>query len=349
MKSVNIGIIGCGSIAFSSHMPLLKAHPNINLIGFQNRTKEKALLAKEQFGAVGSKVYDEASDLLEDERIDAVYILTSNDTHASYAIAALNAKKHVMVEKPMGRNKEEVHEMLKAANNNNKLLSVTYQNRFRAEVQTLKSMIDNGDLGEIYAIKAKAIRRRGTPSWGSFTNKTIQGGGPLIDVGSHVLDLALYSIDFPSIRYVSGSSYQKLSEMKTANRFGPFDSSKYDVEDSAFAFIKTTNNITLYLEASYALNTEDEGENIIEVFGTKAGAKIDNDLRLNYVTKDGYYGKTVALDKPNPTKRLTNDWVQAITKNQAPLIKASEAALVNEIIDAVYESQDKNQSIILKD
>lgn len=349
MKNLNVGIIGCGMIAFATHLKALDNHPNINLLAFHNRTISKAEKANERYGSKASLVYDNSDDLMNDSRLDAVFILTANDTHASYAIKALKAGKHVMVEKPMARNYKEALSMVNAALDNQKILSVAFQNRFRNEVTTLKNMIDQGKLGEIYTIKAKAIRRRGIPSWGNFTNQTIQGGGPLVDIGSHVLDLALYFIDFPNIKYVAGSSYQKIAHKPSKNTFGPYHHNAYDVEDSAFGFIKTVNEVTILLEASYALNTLDEGENIIEIYGSKAGALIDKTLSINYVSEDDFHQETLKTEDINPTQAMIDDFYDAIMNRQNPLVNAKEGLVVNRIIEAIYQASKENKPIYLKD
>lgn len=336
-------------IAFATHLKALNNHPSIRLMAFHNRTIEKAQKAKEKFGDDESIVYDHSDDLINDNRLDAIFVLTANDTHSLYAIKALKAGKHVMVEKPMARNYEEARLMVDVAKESKKIISVAYQNRFRDEVTTLKKMIEQGDLGEIYTIKAKAIRRRGIPSWGNFTNQSIQGGGPLVDIGSHVLDLALHFINYPKIKYVCGSSYQKLAKTPSKNAFGPYDYTSYEVEDSAFGFIKTTNEITILLEASYALNTLNEGENIVEIYGTKAGALIDNHLSINYVTKDDYHQKTIKTDDIDPTQAMINDFYDAVINQKDPLIKGEEGLMVNRVIEAIYTASKENNPIFIKD
>ena len=335
--TLNIGIIGCGDIAFNKHMPTLYAHPEASLKAFYNRTYAKAQKAMEQFGNSGSKVYQNASNLLNDETIDAVYILTANDTHHTFAIEALEKGKHVMVEKPLAHNYPSAKAMVSAAKNTDKVLSVAYQNRGRGDVQQLKKHIDDGVLGEIYAIKAASIRRRGIPTWGVFTNKAVQGGGPLIDIGSHVLDLALYFIDYPGIEVVTGTTYQAIgSKQVSANRWGPWDKHQYTVEDSAFAFLKTKQGQTIQLEASYALNEEDEGENALRLYGAKAGAYInDETLRINWVDDD-YRSKTLQYASHDAAFEETDAFIKAIQHGTRPLVTMDEALLVNEIIETIY-------------
>ncbi len=348
-KHINVGIIGCGMIAFSKHMPHLYDIDGVNLVAFHNRSKQKALDAQQRFGSADSVVYDDAEALIADKRIDVIHVLTANNTHREYAIKALQAQKHVMVEKPMAKNAKEAHEMLKVAQANNRLLSVAYQNRYRRDVQTLKSLINDGELGEIYMVKAKSIRRRGTPSWGTFTDKVVQGGGPLIDIGSHVLDLSLYLLDFPKISHVDGSTYQKLTHENQINQFGPFDNTNYTVEDSAFAFIKTGERQTITLECSYALNTENEGENILEVYGTKAGALLNNGLHLNYTNHRGYVRETVQVNSIDEGQAEMQGWIEAIRNASQPLVTQEQGYEVSRILEAIYESSTQNRSIVLKD
>src|SRR5690606_5947789 len=148
--------------------------------------------------------------------------------------AALEAGKHVMCEKPMAKTAEGAERMLEAAERTGKKLSIGYQNRFRADSQFLKQAIDNGELGEIYFAKAHAIRRRAVPTWGVFLDEEAQGGGPLIDIGTHALDLALWMMNNYKPKAVLGRTYHKLSQRENAaNAWGPWDPKQFTVEDSA--------------------------------------------------------------------------------------------------------------------
>ena len=176
MEAVKIGILGCGGIARSKHLPELQKIEGVEIIGFYDPIKSRAQECAEKFGN-HAKVYETAGELLDDPGIDAVHICTPNNTHAELAVQALENHKHVMCEKPMAINGEQAYQMEQAAQKSGKILTVGYQSRFERRSLYLKRLCGQGELGEIYYGKAHAVRRRGVPTWGSFLNSDIQGGG----------------------------------------------------------------------------------------------------------------------------------------------------------------------------
>ena len=194
MKKLKVGIIGCGGIANQKHMPALKAlSEDCEMVAFCDIIESRAVKAAEQFGVPGARVYTDYRDLLQEAEIDVVHVLTPNVSHCPITVAAFEVGKHVMCEKPMAHNTDAARQMLDAWRKSGKKFTIAYQNRFRPEVQTLYRSCRNGELGEIYFAKAHAVRRRAVPTWGVFQNKAEQGGGPLIDIGTHALDCLLYT------------------------------------------------------------------------------------------------------------------------------------------------------------
>ena len=195
MKKLKVGIIGCGFIANKKHLPNLVRMQDVEVVAFCNPTIDKARETAHKFGTAGALVCTDYQDVLARRDIDIIHICTPNSSHAEIAIAALNSGKHVMVEKPMAKTAAEAKAMLEASRFTGKLLSISYQNRFREDSLFLKSLCERGELGEIYFAKAFATRRRGVPTWGVFMDMEKQGGGPLIDLATHALDLTLWMMD----------------------------------------------------------------------------------------------------------------------------------------------------------
>jgi predicted dehydrogenase len=285
MKTVKIGIIGCGGIANGKHMPSLKKIPNVEMVAFCDIVIERAQKAAEKFGVPGAKVYENCADLLKEADVEVVHVLTPNSMHSPITVAAHDAGKHVMCEKPMAISYSEGLKMVEAAKRNNKKLTIGYQNRFRPDSLYLKELCDNGDLGEIYYARALALRRRGVPTWGVFLDAEKQGGGPLIDIGTHGLDLTLWCMNNYEPEMVVGSVYRKLGDRpNSANIWGSWDPAKFTVEDSAFGFIKFKNGATVSLETSWALNMLQLEEATCVLCGTVGGADMNgpnHSLRLN--------------------------------------------------------------------
>ena len=209
MEKLRVGIIGCGGIANGKHMPALRSQADkADMVAFCDIVVERAEKAAKDFGAPGAKVYENYRELLEDGSIDVVHVCTPNRSHCEITVAALEAGKHVMCEKPMATTAADAQKMLDAARKTGKKLTIGYQNRCRPDSLLMKKAVDAGALGDIYFAKAHAIRRRAVPTWGVFLNEYEQGGGPLIDIGTHALDLTLWMMDNYKPKAVLGSTFK---------------------------------------------------------------------------------------------------------------------------------------------
>jgi len=281
-KKLKVGVIGCGGIGEQKHLPAIAKIQEAEVTAFCDIIPERAEDLCKKFGAPGAKTYTDYKDVIKDGSIDVIHVLTPNITHAPITIAALEAGKHVMCEKPMATTFADAQKMVEAAKKSGKLLTVGYQYRCMPAPLYLKKVCQRGDLGEIYYAKAHAIRRRGVPTWGVFLKEKEQGGGPLIDIGTHALDMTLWMMDNYKPKSVVGSVYKKLNDNPdSGNIWGPWDPKEYTVEDSAFGFVTMENGATIALEASWALNTLDNGEGMCTLCGTKAGADMKDGLRIN--------------------------------------------------------------------
>ena len=273
-RKVRIGIIGCGGIANGKHMPALKKIEEAEMVAFCDIIEERAVKAAKEFGVEGAKVYTDYRKLLEDESIESVHVCTPNRSHSFITIDALEAGKHVMCEKPMAKTYAEAKKMYETAQRTGKKLTIGYQQRWRPDSLYLKEACDNGDLGDIYYGRAIALRRRAVPTWGVFLTESEQGGGPLIDIGTHALDLTLWMMNNYEVASVTGASFAKIGPVATqdemANDFGPWDPSKYELEDSAFGFVRMKNGALINIRCSWAMNlTPHEG--MVRLCGTKGG------------------------------------------------------------------------------
>ena len=297
-KIIRIAVVGCGGIANGKHMPSLKRLPGVEMVAFCDIIPERAEKARKDFGTPDARVYTDYKEMLAKEAdVDAVHVCTPNRSHSFITIDALEAGKNVMCEKPMAKTSAEAAAMCEAAKRTGKKLTIGYQNRFRKETQYLHQLCEDGELGEIYFAKAHAVRRRAVPNWGVFLNEEEQGGGPLIDIGTHALDLTLWMMNNYKPLYVVGNTYHKLADTKdAANAFGPWDPEKFTVEDSAFGFVTMENGATISLESSWALNIRDVGEARTTLCGTKAGADMRDGLTINGEERSRLYEKKIELN-----------------------------------------------------
>ena len=348
MRKLRAGIVGCGGIANGKHLPAMKRNGHFEMVAFCDLIEERAQKAKEEYGTPDAKVFTDYQELLKED-LDAVYVLTPNNAHAPVSIAAMEAGKHVMCEKPMAKTYAEAKAMVETAERTGKLLNIGYQNRYRADSIYLKSACQDGELGEIYYAKAHAIRRRAVPTWGVFLDEEKQGGGPLIDIGTHALDLTLWMMDNYEPEMVVGSVYRKLAEQKnTGNAWGDWDPDIFTVEDSAFGFIKMKNGATISLESSWALNSLDVREAQTTLCGTRAGADMVNGLRINRVKhgrqcveEPNLQAGGVAFfdgvaEKPDDVEQRT--FYDAVINDEPLVVQPRQAMTVTRILEAIYES-----------
>lgn len=365
MSKSKIGIIGCGGIANQKHFPAIQKNADLGeIVAFCDIIIDRAEKANKEFGNANSKVYQNYQDLLKDDNVEVVHICTPNVSHSEIAIAAFAAGKHVYCEKPMSHSATEAQKMVEAWRKSGKKFTVGYQNRFREEVQNLHASCQSGDLGEIYYGKAHAVRRRGVPTWGVFPDKSQQGGGPLIDIGTHALDITLWCMNNYDVESVSGSVFYKLGNLQQAtegNLFGAWDPDTFEVEDSAVGFIKMKNGATIALEASWSLNVLESREASTTLCGTLAGAEIrsgmsyqKNELIYNRGRNDQLMEETlspiggVAYFGGGGGEEGTIDcrqWLEAIQNDTEPLVKPEEALVVTEILDNIYKSAEENKEI----
>ncbi|WP_339272083.1 Gfo/Idh/MocA family oxidoreductase [Paenibacillus sp. FSL K6-1330] len=355
-KTLKIGIIGCGGIANGKHMPSLKKQAQAELVAFCDIALERAQKAAAEYGVEGAKVYTDFRELLQDGSIDVIHVCTPNDSHSEITVASLEAGKHVMCEKPMAKTVSEAKAMLDAAKRTGKKLTIGYNNRFRDDSMYLKEVCEEGELGEIYYGKALAVRRRAVPTWGVFLDEEKQGGGPLIDIGTHALDLTLWLMDNYKPKSVLGSTFHKLGQRENAaNAFGPWDPKEFKVEDSAFGFITMENGATIILESSWALNVVETGEAKAVLAGTEGGADMKDGLRINgekmsrlYETKVDLNAGGVAFysgSKENDADREARMWLEAIVEDKDPVVKPEQAFVVTQILEAIYESAKTGKAV----
>ena len=350
MKTIKIGIIGCGGIANGKHMPSLAKVPGCEMVAFCDIIVERAEKAAKQYGTPDAKVFENYKDLLAIEEIDVVHVLTPNRSHSFITVDALHAGKHVMCEKPMAINSREAQLMLDASKETGKKLTIGYQSRFRPDSLYLKQEADAGVFGDIYYAKATALRRRAVPTWGVFLNEYEQGGGPLIDIGTHALDLTLWVMNNYKPKYCVGTTYHKLNQdTNQGNAWGNWDPEKFTVEDSAFGFIVMENGATIVLESSWALNVADPREAVTQVCGTLAGADMNDGLRLNYIHNNR---QVITTPSFNAGGAAFNDgasgedaaamearlWIEAVRDDKAPFTLPEEAIVVTKILEGIYES-----------
>ena len=351
MSKLRIGLIGIGGICKGAHISAyLKMTEQVEIVALCDIRVDRAEYAKETWFN-DADVYEDYRELLKDETIDAVDICTPNYKHAEIAVAALNAGKHVMCEKPDAVSVEAVLDMQKAAKDNNKTLMVMRNNRFTDASAYAKKYINAGKMGDIYCGRCGWIRRRGIPGKGGwFTTKAESGGGPLIDLGVHMIDLAIYLMGNPTPVAVSGSTYCKFANSKgndsEHSKFGDANSKgTFDVEDLAMGMIKFDNGATLQIEFSWASNIGMETR-FVELRGTKAGLTWQ-DEQLKIFTEDVELEPGRLIDYcPKLQQKIggheanLRHFVDVVVNGTEPCYKPQQGVDMIKILSAIYESAE---------
>jgi len=358
---LQVGIIGCGGIANQKHLPALSKQTDLcEIVALCDKEIDRAEKARKEY-APEAKTYSDYTELLKDESIDVVHVLTPNVMHAPITVAAFEAGKNVLCEKPMAHTAADAQKMLDAAKKAGKKFTIGYQNRFRPDTQTLHRACEEGALGDIYFAKAHAVRRRAFPTWGVFQDKKQQGGGPLIDIGTHALDITLWMMDNYKPKSVTGSVFHKMKDHYEGNMFGPWDPKTVDVEDSAFGFVQMENGATIFLEASWVLNTLETREAATTLCGTEGGAEIRGGMENPYelifntakygqlieehISKAGEVAYFEGAGGGEPGEIECRQWLKAIIEDGEPLVKPEQAFVVTQILDAIYQSAATGKTI----
>ncbi len=356
-KPVRVGVIGLG-FGGKSHLKGYKRLPNVEVVALAGFEEEKLASLGKTYEV--PNLYRNYEELLACDGLDAISIGVPNYLHAPIAIAALEQGRHVLCEKPLARSGAEAEEIVQAAIKANRVLQVVFNYRTRGDVQVLKRYIDEGSLGHIYYAKAYWVRRRGIPggtmgSW--FINKEMAGGGPLIDLGVHMLDMALYLLGEPDVTTVSASTYDELGKHgqgmnKNSKKYGA--GSSFEVEDLATAFLRLSTGGTLLLETSWATHSSASDDFGIVLYGTEGGAEI---RVKNYGWEDTLRIYTDVADVPaeiHPKvypgeghQQVVREFIAAITNGNWSLHNGSEGLRRSRIIDACYSSAQQGREVVM--
>ncbi len=345
-KPFRIGFIGAGGISHA-HALHIKKIEGVEVVCAAD-TSEKSLASfKEKNGAV--RTYADYREMLAQEKdLDAVSVCTPNGLHAENTIAALKAGRHVIVEKPMAMNAREAKDMIAAAKQAGKQLVVGFQYRFDAKTQVIRKQVEAGELGKVLHVRCQALRRRGIPNWGVFGRKDLQGGGPMIDIGVHVIEMAHFAMGSPKPVSVNGNVWTYLGDKPsdTASMWPGWDHKTYTVEDLAVGLIRFDNGATLSIEASFAAHIEKDVWNFT-MMGEKGGASWDP-VQI-FKDENGYmFNATPAFVPTVDNFELKMKHFVEVCRDGKPNLAPGEAGLaVQQMLDGVYQSAASKKEVVL--
>jgi predicted dehydrogenase len=355
MKKLKIGVIGTGGIS-GEHLSCYAKNGNVEIYALCDINRGRVEQAAEKYGVPAQRVFTDKDEMVKLPELDAVSVCTWNNAHAECTIAALNAGKHVLCEKPMAMNARQATLMKEVADKAGKLLMIGFVRRHGNDCKILKDYVDSGYFGDIYYSKATYLRRHGNPG-GWFGDKARSGGGPLIDLGVHVIDLVRYLLGNPKPVSVYGATFQKLFDRPSVKKDADYTSADKtendvcDVEDLATALVRFENGAVLSIETSYSLNLN-SGVNNIELFGTKAGAKLDPQVEL-YSELEGRmvnisFHSDTSLSFNGLFQNEIDHFVDCLVNGAACIAPAQDGIEIMRILDGVYESARTGHEVILQ-
>lgn len=349
---MKVAIIGCGSIAHHAHIPSYMKNEKAEIKYFCDIIKERADAAVEKYGC-GIAVTD-YKEVLADPEVVAISVCTPNLMHSVITIDALKAGKHVLCEKPAARLYSEALEMQKAQHESGKTLNIGVVNRFNYNVNKIKELIDQGELGDIYNVYISFRKGRCIPGLGgAFTTKAIAGGGVLIDWGVHFLDIVMYCCSDPKVRTVSAEEFKKLGNpmsdyVYTYMWAGPPDyNGTCDVEEGITGLIRT-DGPTINFNGAWAQNVM-EDEMFIDFMGTKGGIRLQYGADFTfYSTKNGMLTKTTfQTTDSNAFQNEINAFVDCVESGEKLPSHIDINILTSQMMDAIYRSAETHKEVTL--
>ncbi|MCE5258314.1 MAG: Gfo/Idh/MocA family oxidoreductase [Chloroflexi bacterium] len=356
-KTLRAAVIGAGGIAVHGHIPGYRSVPDVEVAAVCDTNFERARQVARDMGIPNA--YPDAASMLAAVKPDLGSVCVPNVFHKPMTITALQAGAHVLCEKPMALHYADALDMVQAAKTAGRSLTVGHHTRFYPPAAAMYDYIASGKLGELYYVKASYLRRSGIPGYGSwFTNKDLAGGGAMLDIGCHILDLALWFLGHPRPLTVSASTFAKFGPR--AKGLGGWGAdhfpagARFDVDDLATAFVRFENGVTMTIDASWAGHGTD-GQRL-QIFGTEGGVEL-NDKAFGKELPVHYFAEAAdaLTEEPVPYQALPGSsydheiaaWVEGIRNGRPPLITGEQGAAVVQIIEAMYLSAAAGKEVRL--
>jgi len=346
VNTVRVGLIGAGGIA-NYHISHLKKLKGVDVCAVCDVNEEAARATGERHGI--KHVFKNYRDLLKLKDVDAVSVCTPNSLHVAPTIDALKLGKHVMVEKPMAMTPAEAERMVKAARAAKRVLVIGFQWRYHPTTMTIKRAVDEGVLGKICYARCQALRRRGIPNWGVFGQKSLQGGGPMIDIGVHVLEATHYVMGKPKPVSATGNCYTYLGNKKsqTACPWPNWDHKTYTVEDLAVGMVRFANGATLVIECSFAAHIEKDVFNFT-LMGEKGGANFDPPTLYTDIAGTSFNMTPWFTGQDKVWETKMQDWIDAIRTGKTPTSPGEDGVVVQKMLNAIYLSSETGREVLIK-
>jgi predicted dehydrogenase len=341
MQDLKVAIVGAGFITRIGHLPGYST-AGADVVGLCDLLPERAEALAKQYPVV-QRVYTDWREMLERERPDVVSVCLPNVLHEEPVVAALEQGAHVLCEKPLAPTVAAAERMFAAAKRTGRRLMAAQNFRWSPGTMAVKAAVDEGQIGEVYYAEATALRRMGIPSWGDFHRSELSAGGPLLDIGVHLLDQTLWLMGNPRAVRVSAMTARRYGHRPeiAALRGNAWDPAKFDVEDFATAFIRLEGGASIVLRASWAAHLDTMQIMSTRLLGTEAGATTDPPAI--YRLRGGLPTEEKFTNLPqNRSYELEVAHFLAVARGHAePLVREEETMNVQRILNAAYESAAK--------
>jgi predicted dehydrogenase len=346
-RTFRVGVIGAGGIAKGAHLPgWAELKPRgVEVVALADLNKKTAEASAEKFSVPAT--YTDYRKMLAREKLDAVSVCTPAAFHCEHSIAALKRGLHVICEKPLCLSVAECRRIAAAARKKRRVFMTAQHLRFKGESLALKKYLQGGTLGEIYYVHCRALRRRFLPARPTFTSKKLSGGGPLLDIGVHILDLAYWLMGTPKVVAVSGFTSERMIPMggKIFNGWGDWDPKKTDVEDFACGLVRFANDAVLFLESSFVLNMKERSVFSAQLCGTKAGAVWPDCEIFSERNKQVTDTKIFNIPKTDAHNDEVRAFYEAIRGRKKSPVPLAETTQVIAILEGLYKSADLGREV----
>lgn len=350
MSKVRVGVVGAGKIAEVGHLPHYQKHPEVELVAIVDQNEERAEEMKEKFHL--HRAYSSLSEMVKRESLDAVSICTPNVTHVPLCFEAIEHGLDVLVEKPLAVTYEEAKALEKAAERVQRIIMVGMTHRFRNEANVLKKFVEAKEFGKLYYVKTQIMRRRGTPK-GWFTDHSLSGGGALMDIGVHALDLAWWMAGKPKPIRVSGFLYQGLGDYPTelvsswTSAAAKGGRSRFDVEDFATAFIRFEDEMVLHLEVSWAAEGPQDDALKVYLYGEKGGASLDP-LMVYGEKNHILHESQLIIERNSYYEAEIRHFIESVSTREKPSSSLEDGIAVVKMLEGIRRSAELGMEIDLQ-
>jgi predicted dehydrogenase len=357
LEPLRVGVVGLG-FAGTTALDAFRSLPGVEVVALAGQEQER--LAELGTSRGVPNLYHDWEDLVARDDLDVVSIGVPNHLHHPIAIAALRSGKHVFCEKPLAPSGDLAQAMVDAAMKADRVLEIAFNHRRRADVRYLHDYLAQHDIGRVYHARGSWRRRAGIPGLGSwFTNATMAGGGPMIDLGPHVLDIVLHLLDEPRVTAVSAVTYGELGRAGRGGRAltkTTGGTRTFEVEDFASALLRLDNGGSVHLETAWASYSADEEDISVELLGATGGVRLfvrdyatDDTIRI-YSDVAGAPAVTIpSVHVPSGHHlAVIEEFVATIRSGRWADAYGQYALHRSRVLDAVYESAHANREVTVR-